>query len=77
MNREHLLKETIVLLAADIYQDIYDDSEGWGDAVERVITLAEQFEKELDWQEFDERDYIEELDKFERKVLDEINNENG
>ena len=73
MNKEHLLKETIVLLAADIYQDIYDDSEGWGDAVERVISLAEQFEKELNWQENDERDYIIELEKFERKVLNGIN----
>lgn len=73
--RERLTKETIVLLAADIYQTIYDRDEcdGWGDACDDVIRYAEQFEKELDWQENDERDYMVELEKFERKVLDELN----
>lgn len=73
--RERLTKETIVLLAADIYQTIYDRDEcdGWGDACDDIIRYAEQFEKELDWQEDDERDYIVELEKFERKVLDELN----
>ena len=73
--RERLTKETIVLLAADIYQTIYDRDEcdGWGDACDDVIRYAEQFEKELDWQEDDERDYIVELEKFEKKVLDELN----
>lgn len=73
--RERLTKETIVLLAADIYQTIYDRDEcdGWGDACDDIIRYAEQFEKELDWQEDDERDYIVELEKFEKKVLDELN----
>lgn len=73
--RERLTKETIVLLAADIYQTIYDRDEcdGWGDACDDIIRHAEQFEKELDWQEDDERDYMVELEKFEKKVLDELN----
>lgn len=73
--RERLTKETIVLLAADIYQTIYDRDEcdGWGDACDDIIRYAEQFEKELDWQEDDERDYMVELEKFEKKVLDELN----
>ncbi len=73
--RDRLLKETIVLLAADIYKDIYDrdDCGGWGDACDDIIRYAEQFERELNWQEDDDRDYIVELEKFEKKVLDELN----
>lgn len=73
--RERLTKETIVLLAAGIYQTIYDRDEcdGWGDACDDIIRYAEQFEKELDWQEDDERNYMVELEKFEKKVLDELN----
>ena len=71
------MKETIVMLAADIYQTIYDrdDCDGWGQACDDVIRYAEQFEKELCWQEDDDRDYIVELEKFEKKVLDEIKKE--
>lgn len=71
MNKEQLKKETIVLLAADIYQDVYNYVGCWGDAVETIVSLAEEFEKELNWQEGDERDYIEELEKFEAKVIRE------
>ena len=69
--KERLLQETIVLLAADIYKTIYDsdDCDGWGDACDDIIRYAKQFEDELDWQEDDERDYIEELEKFEEKIL--------
>ena len=72
--RDRLMKETVVLLAADLYQNIYDrdDCDGWGDACDDIIRYAEQFEKELDWQEDDERDYIKELEKYEQKVLDEL-----
>ena len=75
--RDRLLKETIVLLAADIYKDIYDrdDCDGWGQACDDIIRYAEQFAKELNWQEDDDRDYIVELEKFEKKVLDELNKE--
>ena len=73
--RDYLLKETIVMLAADIYQTIYDrdDCGGWGDACDEIIRYAEQFEKELDWQEDDSRDYMAELEKFEQKIMDELN----
>lgn len=71
MNKEQLKKETIVLLAADIYQDVYDYVGCWGEAVETIVRLAEEFEKELNWQEGDERDYLEELEKFEEKVIRE------
>ena len=71
--KDRLLKETIVLLAADIYKTIYDrdDCDGWGDACGDIIRYAEQFEQELDWQETDDRDYIEELEKFDEKILKE------
>lgn len=71
--KERLLQETIVLLAADIYQTIYDSDscDGWGDACDDIIRYAKQFEKELDWQDYDDRDYIQELDKFEEKILKE------
>ena len=72
MDRQRLLKETIVLLSADLYQDIYNKTECWDDAVGEIIGLAEKFEQELNWQEDDERDYIIELEKFEKKVLEEI-----
>ncbi len=71
--KERLLQETIVLLAADIYQTIYesDACDGWGDACDDIIRYAKQFEKELNWQEDDERDYIVELERFEERILKE------
>lgn len=72
---ERLLQETIVLLSADLYQAIYqrDECGGWGDACDDIIRYAKQFERELKWREDDDRDYLEELEKFEHKVLDELN----
>lgn len=72
--KERLLQETIVMLAADLYQTFYDRENcgGWGDVCSTIIYLAKRFERELDWQENDERDYIVELEKFEQKVLDEL-----
>jgi hypothetical protein len=71
--KERLLQETIVMLAADLYQTLYDreNGDGWGDVCSTIIYLAKRFERELDWQEYDERDYIDELQKFEDKVLKE------
>lgn len=88
MNKQHLLQETIVLLSADLFEFIYDNvCPHWGDVCDEIILLAERFEKELNWQEDDERDYIfllEEfennyrhnvmLNKFEDKYHDEYNN---
>ena len=64
--------ENAILLAADMYKEIYDKSDGWGDAVEKITSFAVQFEKELNWQKDDERDYIEELMKFEDKISKNI-----
>lgn len=71
IDKEYLLQETIVLLSADIYQKLYGYHESFTDTAEKIISLAKKFEKELNWQEFDERDYIEELEKFEENVLNE------
>ena len=69
--RDYLLKESIVMLAADLYQDIYDtDScDGFTDACETIIELAEEFEKKINWiANGDNLDYLEELEKFETNV---------
>jgi len=70
--RENLLLETIVQLSADIYRQVYDHYECYTSASSEIIRLARQFEKELNWQEDDERDYIIELDKFEREYLESL-----
>lgn len=77
-NKQYLLMETIVLLSADLYQTIYDsrDDGNYGDVASEIIGLAKQFEKELDWKDDDSRDYITELEKFEKKVLDNLNKHN-
>ena len=74
--RDYLLKESIVMLAADLYQDIYnsDDCDGFTDACETIIHLAQKFERKLDWEKNgDNLDYIEELEKFEREVSTILN----
>lgn len=68
-NKDQLLKETIVMLSADLYEFIYDRAECWTEAASEIIRLATQFENELDWQDDDERDYLHELEKFEQKVM--------
>lgn len=70
--REDLLHETIAQLSADIYKDVYEHCESYTDTCETIVSLAKRFEKELNWQDNDERDYILELEKFERKYLDSI-----
>lgn len=72
-DKNMLLMESVVFLAVEIYKDLYDaDIEGVSDdantCAAEVIGLAKQFEKELDWQENDERDYFKELDKYVMKV---------
>ena len=72
--KDRLLKETIVLLAADMYKEIYDlEGRGWGQACDEIIRYAEQFERELDWKDEEDRNYIDELEKFEKKVMEELN----
>ena len=74
--RQYLLMETIAMLSADLFQEIYDKCETWSDTCEEIIKLAQQFEEELDWDaNCDEyRDYIEELEKFEQKVRANLKN---
>lgn len=69
------LAETFILLAADIYQTIYNMSEvgGYDVAVELVHGAALRFEHELDWQGgSEERDYILEMEQFEEKELERL-----
>lgn len=66
------LAETYILLAADIYQKIYNMSEvgGYDVAVDLLHNAAIRFEHELNWQGCsEERDYLIELEKFEEKEL--------
>lgn len=73
----HLRDETLILMSADLYQKIYNMSDDYMDynrAARIVRVLADQFEKELDWQgdENEDRDYILELEKFEEKALKDL-----
>lgn len=70
--KENLLLETIVQLSADIYKQVYDHCECYTEASAEIIRLAREFEKELNWQDDDERDYIVELEKFENEYLESI-----
>ena len=67
------LAETFIMLAADIYQKVYNMSEiyDYTTAARLVQEAAIRFEHELDWQggETEERDYIIELEKFEEREL--------
>jgi len=71
--KEKLLRETIAVLSADIYTIIYnpDKGMGWKETSAQIVSWAERFESELNWKDDDERDFITELEKFERKVLEE------
>lgn len=71
-HKEELLLETIVQLSADIYKQVYDHCECYTEASAEIIRLAREFEKELNWKEDDERDYIIELEKFENEYLESI-----
>ena len=76
--KERILRdETLVLMAADIYQRVYDmsdDNMDYNRAARIVAVLADQFEKELDWQggENESRDYIFELEAFEERALKDV-----
>lgn len=71
VDRDRLLMETIAVLSADVYGIIYNPEEGmgWSETAAKVIQMAEQFEQEMDWKPNDERDFIDELEKFERRIL--------
>lgn len=71
----YLLGETMVMMGADLFQTLYDMS----DELDYTMTAAEirdaaiEFEEQLNWKTdgSEERDYIEELEKFEQKKLEE------
>ena len=74
-DKAYKLAETYILLAADIYQKIYNMSEvgGYDVAVELVHNAALRFEHELDWLGgSEERDYILEMEQFEEKELERL-----
>lgn len=76
-NTENLLLESVVFLAAELYNDLYNaDIEGVSEDAhstsDKIIELARSFELELAWQENDERNYFEELDKYVLKVRHEL-----
>ena len=75
--RDSLLHETIALLSADMFSDIYSPEDGLGykETAAEIVSLAKRFEKELDWQgsDVETRDYILELEKFEDKIRTEKN----
>lgn len=71
MTKQTLLEETICLLSADLYKNLYNPENecGYAETASQIIRYAKQFEKELNWQgEDDERDYIFELEKFEKSL---------
>jgi hypothetical protein len=71
----YLLGETMVMMGADLFEKLYnmsDELDYTSTAVE-IRDAAIEFEEQLDWKSdgSEERDYIEELEKFEQKKLEE------
>lgn len=72
----HLFCETVAMLSADLYEFVYEHSDDFCEACRTIIDLAQEFERGLDWRnECEEKDYIEELEKFERMFLDSFKND--
>jgi hypothetical protein len=73
---QNLLNETIAILSADIYQTVYnldlDCGGNYQTTAQRIVELAKQFEKQLQWKDDDDRDYLDELERFEKMVTDEL-----
>ena len=72
MNKNYLLQEAIVLLSADIYDRVYEKFGGYTETCKEIIRIAKEFEKKLNWREDDDRDFIKELEKFEKEYLESI-----
>lgn len=67
-NQMRLFCETLVMLSADLFQTINEESPDCTATCEKIVSLAQDFEARLDWKKDDERDYIIELEKFEEEV---------
>ena len=71
MDKSYKLHETLVLMSADIYQEVYDIIDwGYDVAVSEIIDQAKKFEEE--WEELskdESNDYIKCLEDFEEKYL--------
>lgn len=71
----YLLGETMVMMGADLFEKLYDMSDelDYTSTAVEIRDAAIEFEEQLDWKSdgSEERDYIEELEKFEQKKLEE------
>lgn len=72
-NDFYLLGETMVMMGADLFQELYNMSDELDSTTTATLIrdAAIDFEFQLDWKEDDERDYLVELEKFEQKKLEE------
>ena len=72
------LTESMILLSADLYLRLYRmmPDVSYSECAIIIKKAAEEFEEQLDWRgELEERDYLEELRKFEEKKLKEWSQE--
>ena len=72
--QQSAFNETCIMLAADLFKKLYDimGECNYQEMVGKIRELAKKFEQELDWQgDSDDRDYLEELEKFEERILAE------
>lgn len=71
-NQLYRLGETFILMGADLMADVVKIVEDSQVAEQLIHEAAMKFEEELDWQDNDERDYFDELEKFEEEFLSEL-----
>ena len=74
LSREmRLFCETVVMLSADLYEKINERLPDFSAVCKEIVSLAQKFEKELDWDNKEEtKDYLDELDKFEKAYLESV-----
>ncbi len=71
-SHQDLREESLIMLSADLYKTIYKRCGNYGDTCNELSRIASEFERDLNWQEDDQRDYIEELEKFEKEYLSSL-----
>ena len=70
--KENLLLETAIFMAAEMYGNLYDPEKGMGmfETCHQIRDLARKFEESLNWQVGDDEDvYFEKLDEYISKCL--------